>query len=224
MNFDDLRLTSGTVIQLQFIDDSRDRYPSRLMGHLEGRSILVTHPVLEGRLLRIRNGQRVIARAMTSSAAMAFTTHVEALCSMPYPYLHLTYPDSVSMNRIRCSPRIPVSMDVSLTNLSEVPRSGEKPARLLDISPTGARLEANVDSVKVGDEISLEGLFRLSDMERTVNLSGLVRARIADTGSLSGAASVRDRAAYGVEFLSISEDVRLFLHAFVYQQMIAGSA
>ncbi len=224
MNFDELRLTSGTVIQLQFIDDSRDRYPSRLMGHLEGRSILVTHPVLEGRLLRIRNGQRVIARAMTSSAAMAFTTHVEALCSMPYPYLHLTYPDSVSMNRIRCSPRIPVSMDVSLTNLSEVPRSGEKPARLLDISPTGARLEANVDSVKVGDEISLEGLFRLSDMERTVNLSGLVRARIADAGSLSGAASVRDRAAYGVEFLSISEDVRLFLHAFVYQQMIAGSA
>ncbi len=224
MNFDELRLTSGTVIQLQFIDDSRDRYPSRLIGHLEGRSILVTHPVLEGRLLRIRNGQRVIARAMTSSAAMAFTTHVEALCSMPYPYLHLTYPDSVSMNRIRCSPRIPVSMDVSLTNLSEVPRSGEKPARLLDISPTGARLEANVDSVKVGDEISLEGLFRLSDMERTVNLSGLVRARIADAGSLSGAASVRDRAAYGVEFLSISEDVRLFLHAFVYQQMIAGSA
>ena len=224
MNFDELRLTSGTVIQLQFIDDSRDRYPSRLMGHLEGRSILVTHPVLEGRLLRIRNGQRVIARAMTSSAAMAFTTHVEALCSMPYPYLHLTYPDSVSMNRIRCSPRIPVSMDVSLTNLSEVPRSGEKPARLLDISPTGARLEANVDSVNVGDEISLEGLFRLSDIERTVNLSGLVRARIADTGSLSGAASVRDRAAYGVEFLSISEDIRLFLHAFVYQQMIAGSA
>lgn len=224
MNFDDLRLTSGTVIQLQFIDDSRDRYPSRLMGHLEGRSILVTHPVTEGRLLRIRNGQRVIARAMTSSAAMAFTTHVEALCSMPYPYLHLTYPDTVSMNRIRCSPRIPVSMAISLTNLSEVPRSGERPARLLDISPTGARLEANVDSVKVGDEIALEGLFRLSDIERTVNLSGLVRARIADTGAPSGSASLRERATYGVEFQSISEDVRLFLHAFVYQQMIAGSA
>lgn len=224
MNFDDLRLASGTVIQLQFIDDSRDRYPSRLMGHLEGRSILVTHPVLDGRLLRIRNGQRVIARAMTSSAAMAFTTHVEALCSMPYPYLHLTYPETVSMNRVRCSPRIPVSMDISLTNLSEIPRSGGQPARLLDISPTGARLEANVDSVKVGDEISLEGLFRLSDIERTVSLSGLVRARVAGTSPLSGSAPARDRAAYGVEFQSISEDVRLFLHAFVYQQMIAGSA
>lgn len=224
MNFDDLRLTSGTVIQLQFIDDSRERYPSRLLGHLEGRSILVTHPVLDGRLLRIRNGQRVIARAMTSSAAMAFTSHVEALCSLPYPYLHLTYPDTVSMNKIRCSPRIPVSMDISLTNLSEIPRSGNKPARLLDISPTGARLEAGVDSVKVGDEITLEGLFRLSDIEKTVNLSGLVRARIAASAPPTDSVQTRERAVYGVEFQSISEDVRLFLHAFVYQQMIAGSA
>ncbi len=224
MNFDDLRLASGTVIQLQFIDDSRERYPSRLLGHLEGRSILVTHPVLDGRLLRIRNGQRVIARAMTSSAAMAFTSHVEVLCSMPYPYLHLTYPDSVSMNKIRCSPRIPVSMDISLTNLSEIPRSGEKPARLLDISPTGARMEANVDSVKVGDSISLAGLFRLSDIERTVNLSGLVRARIAGSGVHAGSPQAGERAAYGVEFQSTSEEIRLFLHAFVYQQMIAGSA
>lgn len=224
MNFDDLRLTSGTVIQLQFINDSRKRYPSRLMGHMEGRSILVTHPVFDGRLLRIRNGQRVIARAMTSSAAMAFTAHVEALCSRPYPYLHLTYPDTVSMNKIRCSPRIPVFMDINITNLSEIPRSGEKPARLLDISPTGARLEANVDSVKVGDEISLEGLFRLSGIEKIVNISGLVRAMIAGSAAPTGSMQARDRAVYGVEFQSVSEDVRLFLQAFVYQQMSAGSA
>lgn len=224
MNFDDLRLASGTVIQLQFIDDSRERYPSRLIGHLEGRSILVTHPVMDGHLLRIRNGQRVIARAMTSSAAMAFTSHVEVLCSTPYPYLHLTYPDTISTNRIRCSPRITVSMDVSITNFSEIPRSGEKSARLLDISPTGARLEANADGVKVGDHISVEGLFRLSDIERTVSLPGVVRARVAGSASQTGSVQASDHAVYGVEFQSISEDVRLFLHAFVYQQMIEGSA
>ncbi|MES3009068.1 MAG: flagellar brake protein [Pseudomonadota bacterium] len=224
MNFDDLRLTSGTVIQLQFIDDSRERYPARLMGHLDGRTILVTHPVLEGRLLRVRNGQRVIARAMTSSAAMAFTSYVETLCVSPYPYLHLSYPETVSMNRIRCSPRIPVSMDVSMTNLSEIPRSAEQPARLLDISPTGARLEAGSEALKVGDEIALQGQFRLKDIEKSVTLSGLVRARIAGSTQTANSENAAGVVAYGVEFHSIAEDMRLFLHAFVYQQMLEGHA
>lgn len=223
MNFDDLRLASGTVIQLQFIDDSRERYPSRLMGHLEGRSILVTHPVQDGRLLRIRSGQRVIARAMTSSAAVAFTSYVEALCSSPYPYLHLDYPEMVSMNRIRVSPRIAVTLPVSMVVLSEIPRSEEKPAKLLDISPTGARLEAGSDSIKVGDEVSLSGSFRLSEVERSVNLVGIVRGRISGAAE-NAAGSAVNLAVYGVEFQAITEEIRLFLHAYVYQQMLEGTA
>ncbi|MDP1932756.1 MAG: flagellar brake protein [Gammaproteobacteria bacterium] len=223
MNFDDLRLASGTVIQLQFIDDSRKRFPSRLMGHLEGRSILVTHPVQDGRLLRIRNGQRVIARAMTNSAAVAFTSNVEALCSSPYPYLHLDYPEMISMNRIRRSPRIAVTMPVSMLVLSEIPRTAEKPARLVDISPTGARLEAGSLGLNIGDEISLTGKFRLSEMEKSVTLVGIIRARIASVaGDVTERASAP--AVYGVEFQSITEEIRLFLHAFVYQQMLERTA
>ncbi len=223
MNFDALRLASGTMIQLQFIDDSRERYQSRLMGHLEGRSILVTHPVQDGRLLRIRSGQRVIARAMTSSAAVAFTSNVEALCSSPYPYLHLHYPELVTMNRIRRSPRSAVTMPVGMVVLSEIPRSAEKPARLLDVSPTGARLEAKADHLKVGDEISLTGNFCLSEMERSITLMGIVRARISGAAD-SSAPQPPDVAHYGVEFQSITEEMRLFLHAFVYQQMLEGPA
>ena len=53
MKFSDLRLSTGDIMQLQFEDDYEERYFSRLIGYLEGKSIVIATPVHDGKVLKV---------------------------------------------------------------------------------------------------------------------------------------------------------------------------
>lgn len=221
MKFSDLRLPSGTVLQLQFIDVSGERSSSKLLGFLEGETLLVTLPFKGGQALPVVKGQRVVARAITSSAAIAFQTVIEKVCHAPYAYLHLEYPTDVSVNRVRTSPRIATDLKAKVVNESEMPKGEEKAAQILDVSPTGARVQLAPESVKIGDDISLTSVFNFSDVDRSVVIKGVVRAK---TGGQEGEQDPAKPVVYGVEFVDLSEEMTLFLHAYVYQRMLEGGS
>lgn len=220
MNFSDLRLLPGTVLQLQFVDVSGERSTSKLLGSLAGESVLVTLPLKAGQLLPVTKDQRVVVRAITSSAAIAFQTVIEKVCSSPYAYLHLEYPTEVSVNRVRTSPRIATKIEAKVSNESAIPKGEAKAARILDVSPTGARIELPADSVKIGDDITLNSMFNFSDVDRSVALKAVVRAR---TGAAAEEEEADKPVVYGIEFVDLNEEMNLFLHAYVYQKMIEGS-
>lgn len=221
MNFSDLRLPAGTVFQIQFVDKPGERSPAKLLGFLEGHSIMITQPQKAGEPVPVAQGQRVVVRAITSSAAIAFPSVIEKVCSAPYAYIHLEYPKEVSVNRVRTSPRIAIALDAKATNHADAPEGVDLTARILDVSPTGARVELPANSVKIGDEITLDSIFNFSDVDRNVTLKCVVRARM---GSDDPDADPALPIVYGIEFQELNEEMTLFLHAYVYQKMLEGSA
>ncbi len=53
----ELALDIGDILQLQFLgDDSEARYYVKVIGYLEDRSLLVTMPQSQGKLMRVREG------------------------------------------------------------------------------------------------------------------------------------------------------------------------
>lgn len=221
MNFSDLRLPAGTVFQIQFVDNSRERSPAKLLGYLDGHSIMITQPQKAGQPVPVAQGQRVVVRAITSSAAIAFPSVIEKVCSAPYAYIHLEYPKDVSVNRVRTSPRIAIALDAKATNHAAEPEGVDLAARILDVSPTGARVELPANSVKIGDDITLNSVFNFSDVDRNITLKCVVRARMgSDDPDVDPALPI----VYGIEFQELNEEMTLFLHAYVYQKMLEGSA
>jgi c-di-GMP-binding flagellar brake protein YcgR len=221
MNFSDLRLPAGTVLQLQFVDDSGERSPAKLLGFLDGRTIMVTQPQKAGQPIHVVKGQRVIVRSITSSAAIAFQSVIEKVCNLPYAYLHLEYPKEVSVNRVRTSPRIATVLEAKATNQAAAPEGVDLAARILDVSPTGARVELPANSVKIGDDITLSSIFNFSDVDRNVTLNCVIRARM---GTDDPSADPTKPVVYGIEFQELNEEMNLFLHAYVYREMLEGGA
>ena len=68
----------------------------------------------------------------------------------------------------------------------------------------------------VGDEISIEAPIRIGDIERTLSVTAVIRARIdRSTKELDS----QYPAVYGIEFGRLDDDNYLLLHAYVNGEM-----
>ena len=68
MTFDDLKLRPGYPLQVQVETSTgmSERYPCRFVGAMPGRALLLSVPRVNGRFLRLRPGQKVVARMMVA--------------------------------------------------------------------------------------------------------------------------------------------------------------
>ena len=89
-----LNLKFGDALQLQFAGED-PRFAVRLVGYLENRSIIVTVPVHNRRLVPVRPGQELNIRMMVNDRACAFVTRVIHYYRVPYPHMHLEYPQEL---------------------------------------------------------------------------------------------------------------------------------
>lgn len=94
--------------QLVLLQQGSIRYQVRLLGYAEGKSILVSAPMAEGRYQLIRDGQAFVARTFAGKKAYAFTTAVLKTVHAPYPYLHLAFPKQISCAVVRRRARVEV--------------------------------------------------------------------------------------------------------------------
>ncbi|HFE32290.1 MAG TPA: flagellar brake protein, partial [Gammaproteobacteria bacterium] len=111
----ELALDIGDILQLQFLgEDSETRYYVKVIGYLEERSLLVTAPQSNGKLLRVRDGQPLAARMMAGTDLVGFTVSVLRSCAVPYPYLHLCYPKDLQSVTVRKSLRVVLDMSATV--------------------------------------------------------------------------------------------------------------
>ncbi|WP_027328643.1 flagellar brake protein [Marinimicrobium agarilyticum] len=217
MNFEDLKLRPGYPLQLQVQTDSgmSDRYPSRFIGAVPGRALMITVPRINGRFLRLRPGQQVVARMMVSSGVGVFTCTVETQATDPYPLLHLDYPEEVGFKGIRQSARVEVDLPVIALNQSSL-ETNELPARIVDISLSGARLELDRLLGEIGDKVTLTGQVDVAGLHRDLRLEAVIRSRVErSTQELKQKMPV----VYGMEFADTDDTQRLTLAAYVYAQL-----
>jgi len=213
-----LRLKFGDALQLQFGGDP-ERFRVRLIGYLEGRSIITTVPVKNNRLIPVRPGQVLNIRMMVNDRACAFVTEVLHVQRLPYPHIHVRYPDELITNNVRKAARVETRVDGTLINNSIGDRGKEIPCHLLDISETGAHLVAPMRIGKSGDEIGLTLQLNISGIARSLKVPSILRTRlkIKTKADEMVEESIADREVhYGVEFLPLKDNERIELIAFVY--------
>lgn len=215
MSKDKIDLEIGDEVQLQFVDDerlNRPRVQVKIIGQLPGRSVIITNPLIGGKVMMVREGQRVIGRMFSGGRVVGFTSSVLKVQTSPFPYLHLHYPKALEQVVVRKSSRMEVSLP------AKVLRQGQEPAEgaIRDISTSGCQLTCDEALGEVGGRIGLRTDFSLNNGEQhTVPFAGVIR-NISPEKPDDPSCNLQR---YGVQFGSLERQSSLVIRAFLYEQM-----
>jgi c-di-GMP-binding flagellar brake protein YcgR len=216
MAHSDLKLHVGESLQLQPRDGERSRrLHVKVIGYLPGHSLLVTTPRVKDKVMIIREGQPFVARVMIGNRIVGFATTVLRSCAVPYPYLHLSYPDEMEQITVRKAQRVRVKLFGSVMNGNPEFRTEKpQPVTVVDISTSGAQVSAGEALGEVGDRLQLNCLLKIGKSEKLLTIPALLRnVHLEDE---IGAESY----SHGLEFdLTDQQDI-FALHGFVYEQIV----
>lgn len=208
-----LELQIGDSLQLQFVtDEQKRRHYSKVIGYLPEQSVLITTPRLEGNTMLIRQSQIVIVRMMTGNQVYGFTTQILQANLRPYPYLHLAYPQEMEHIVVRKAERISIKLIGSAeieTATDEIPANC--PILILNISTSGAMIQAKQPLGKVGDVITLSSKIEVGGKEEYINIPCIIRN-----------INHIDDSAYkhGLEYQLLERSEHFIIYGYVYEQMI----
>lgn len=213
----DLKLNIGDTLQLQYLDrDSRDRLLVTVIGYLAGRSLIVTTPKLDGRVLMMREGQPFVVRILSGNRVVGFNTKVLRNSASPYPYMHLAYPQEMEQIVVRKAQRVRVRLFCSLENSSPLFEFNKpQPATMVDASVTGALIHAEQRLAEADDEVSLSFAFKMGGVEKLMTIPSRVR-----NVQLESREDGSTGYFHGLEFLPLEESDVIALHGFVYEQIV----
>ena len=216
MKFEELKLTYGYPLQLQTatLAGQPERFSCRLIGCLPGRSILLSVPKQAGKLIKFRVGQKIVVRLMIDNGIGIFAGIVESQTQDPYPILHLSYPETVTFKGIRGATRVAVREKIEVTNIS-VESKIKASGFISDMSISGTRIELGDDIAEIGDTLELRAQVDIRDVKRDLILTGVIRSRVDPTDNLGEGALV----SYGLEFTNQTDEHRLVMYAYVFNQM-----
>ena len=211
---DEVKLMPGDALQLQqMVEGQNERLTVRVIGVMKAKSVLVTAPVIDGKLIFIREAQPFLVRAFAGLNVCAFKTKVLKAHHTPFPYLHLAYPDSVQIMRIRKA----VRAEVQLITAIHDNEGGKQIAagRIADLSVGGARILSPTPFGHKEQVVFLSFKVKLDDIEEYIQTPATIRA-IGEEDDEQG----RKMAVIGVQFEGLSQNHRLIIMNLVYQFLL----
>lgn len=216
MKFEELKLAYGYPLQLQTssLAGQPERFSCRLIGCLPGRALLLSVPKQTGKLVKFRAGQKIVVRLMIDNGIGIFAGIVESQTLEPYPILHLSYPDSVTFKGIRSATRVAVHEKVDVFNIGLESRPSTS-GIMLDVSISGVRIELANEIAEIGDLLEIRAQVEIREIKRELVLTGRVRSRVDPTDGQSQTMLVN----YGLEFTEQTEEQRLLMYTYVFNQM-----
>ena len=177
MTHSDLKLHVGEPLQLQPRDgEGSRRVHVKVIGYLPGHSLIVTTPRIKNKVMIMREGQPFVARVMIGNRIVGFATTVLRSCAVPYPYLHLSYPEEMEQITVRKAQRVRVKLFASLKNSNpQFQAEKPQPVTVIDISTSGAQVVASEAVGEVGDQVQLNCLVKVGKAEKLLALPALLR-------------------------------------------------
>lgn len=216
MAHSELKLQVGEPLQLQPRDGERSRRMHvKVIGYLPGQSLLVTTPRVKNKVMIIREGQPFVARVMIGNRIVGFATTVLRSCAVPYPYLHLSYPEEMEQITVRKAQRVRVKLFGSVKNSNpEFNTDKPQPVTVVDISTSGAQVIASEAVGEVGDRLRLNCLIKVGATEKLLAIPALLRnVHLEDE-------SGTETYSHGLEFELTDQQDIFALHGFVYEQIV----
>lgn len=213
-----LDLKIGDTLQLQFVAEDEHRHYSRVIGYLQGHSVLVTTPRRNGRIILVRESMPVVVRTLSGGSVYGFTSRVLCACMKPYPYLHIGYPHDLERIVVRKAERAKADLIVSVQ--PQVPEEREvepKSAVLVDISTSGAQMRANEALGEEGELITVSAKLMVAGIENYLNVPALIRSVRLHKNASGGTCYF-----HGLEFQLLEKQDIVLLHGFVYEKLFTG--
>ena len=215
--FDDIKLDIGDTLQLQSQGEGvQSRFYVRLIGYLKGRSIIVTTPTQDGKVLLMREGQGFVVRMFSGKSVYAFGTAIQKVANVPFPHLHLNYPSQVRGLVVRRGARARVNLICAVTGSDGRAHA----ASLVDLSTGGAMLTAKTPVGKKDDSISIKFRVTVSDVEEYLTVPAVLRS-VHATAVAEGEVP---QVTHGVQFGDIPYSEQVVLSAFVYRALFEETA
>ncbi|MEH6824123.1 MAG: flagellar brake protein [Motiliproteus sp.] len=217
--FHDLRIRIGDLFSVETVSPPK-RYPVRLLGFNEGQSLIVSAPSVQGKSFLLPEGQVLRVRVMAGNVACGFQTQVLKSNRLPYLYSHLKYPLSIPSVAVRQASRVDLKLPVRIDEYEtgELPGEWPKKALFIDLSSGGACLHTQLPIAAVGSELKLSFKVVVDGVERISRLKAIVRS-IAEVGASPEQAALQ----YGVQFIDVSDEDRVYISGYVYEQIIDQS-
>jgi c-di-GMP-binding flagellar brake protein YcgR len=214
--FAELNLKTGQPMQLQHMRIAHARLHAMLIGYLAQKSVLVTTPPMnranDG--FEIVEGDQFVCRAFAGRHAFAFQTLVLRTVNLPYPHLHLHYPEKIEAVVIRKANRVPMKRAVSLIK-SGADGEASEAATLLDLSLTGAGLATNAEIAAASETLDL--IVPDGEQQPGTRLKAVIRkVRSAESG-----ADATPQFHYGLEFIDLTPEQTRALQELIQQQLLS---
>lgn len=218
LDFEALKLMPGDALQLQpLLEGQTERWTVKVIGHVKPKSLLVSAPLVDGKLIFIKDGQTYLVRAFSGLNVCAFKSKVLKSQLQPFPYLHLAWPESVQAMRIRKAMRAPASIIVAVHDSEEGRQTGA--GKIVDLSVGGAKV---LSSARLGHKeqtLWLSFKVKLGDMEEYVKTPAIIRTVGEETDEQG-----RTMQAFGVQFGELNQSQRLIIMNLVYQYVLKEPA
>lgn len=211
---DEIKLVPGDALQLQpLAEGQNERFTVRVIGVMKPKSVLVTSPVIDGKLIFVRDAQPFLVRAFSGINVCAFKTKVLKSNHSPFPYLHLAYPDIVQVMRIRKAVRAHVQLITSITDQE----GGKQLAagKIVDLSVGGARIFSNAPIGSKDQKVFISFKVKLDDIEEYIQVGAIIRALSQEDDDNGRKVSVA-----GVQFEELAQSHRLIIMNLVYQYLL----
>jgi len=218
LSFDAVKLMPGDALQLQpLMEGQTERYSVKVIGVMKPKSLLVTAPVVDGKLIFVRDGQTYLVRAFSGLNVCAFKAKILKSQLQPFPYMHLSYPDSVQAMRIRKSMRAPASIIVAVHETEVGRQSGA--GKIIDLSVGGARMYSPMQIGIKDQTLWLSFKVMLGDMEEYVKTPAVIRT-VGEEDDEQG----KRMHVFGLQFGELGQSQRLIIMNLVYQHLLKESA
>ncbi len=208
-----IKLAIGDTVQLQDFSFDKQRYFVKLIGFMNRRSVLVSHPRQDEKLSFVKEGQGFLVRGFAGTKTYEFSSNVISVCLTPYPYLHLAFPPQIKTTNMRGAVRIKLRLPCSIE--SQV--TGQKVSAIIeDMSISGARIHASKAFGAVGDAVSVSLRMQVGGENQVFLVSAVVRNVSREKDSQTGG----DIVMHGMEFVqSVSVDLTV-LQNYIYKSML----
>lgn len=212
----DFKVNLGDPVQLQFVpENGRDRLNAKVIGHVPGKSLIISAPSANGKLPLLKENQPFIVRMLQGNNVYGFESAILKYYSIPFPHLHLRHPRNVECIVVRGSRRVGTELVVSVS-------TGIAPNKILSVSmintsATGALLQTVEPLGELDSEISISIELEVVNIKKYLRIKAIIR-NISTPQDRKDDEDMLNK--YGVQFTGLSEDHILIINAYVYEQIV----
>jgi len=211
----EFNLPIGTELFIEHLESDGQEYSCvALIGFLHAQSLIVTLPKRQDHVVQIDRGDELIVRFSKADSMYAFSTKIMEINQVPYPHVHLTYPENIQAKLLRRGNRIDVAKHALQLKIRN--NDFDCAVTIADISEHGAKLISDSNLGQLEEKLTIE--LDLPQYPEKVELN----CKICHTQNYFDEDSNKQIYCHGIEFFELNTMALSFINSFIHENVERG--